>query len=249
MHSTKTTASPERELKRAYHSLQDTLDTADLEQRALQLSAAIKRISLDPVEYARNAPLLTQLHADLEHAIHSLVHYAQHDPLTGARNRSTHLEDGTRQLDLTRRLGGHLHYILVDVDRFKQVNDTYGHPTGDAILVAFVRAARQTLRSADSIYRLGGDEFCILTPSIGDESAQEEADRLIGRIDTRYRTLLKEEDLPIATISFAYASYDHDVKHLPQDIGADALLSYLHKLTDQRLYAAKAQGSVVGYVH
>lgn len=88
---------------------------------------------------------------------------ARHDPLTGLPNRLHFAETAERTLARWRETGGSLAVALIDLDRFKLVNDTYGHPTGDRLLQAVAPLLRRAVRAGDLVARLGGDEFVVLT--------------------------------------------------------------------------------------
>ena len=91
-----------------------------------------------------------------------IVHLARHDVLTGLANRAefnARLEEASRRL---KRNGGNLAVMMIDLDRFKAVNDTLGHPAGDALLVEVGRRLQSNIRETDVLARLGGDEFAII---------------------------------------------------------------------------------------
>ena len=91
-----------------------------------------------------------------------IVHLARHDPLTGLANRAefnARLEGACRRL---KRSGGTVTVMMVDLDKFKSVNDTFGHPAGDRLLVEVGRRLRSTARETDLVARLGGDEFAVI---------------------------------------------------------------------------------------
>ena len=112
---------------------------------------------------------VTELH-DVQTRLTELVH---HDPLTGLPNRRL-LEDRLRQASARlRREGERFAVHMLDLDRFKQVNDTFGHAIGDALLVAVAQRLRGLLRDTDTLARLGGDEFAILQPRVHSEGAAE----------------------------------------------------------------------------
>ncbi|MDO9467799.1 MAG: GGDEF domain-containing protein [Thiobacillus sp.] len=100
------------------------------------------------------------------------------DTLTGVANRR-HLNDRL-EMELARqaRYGQPLSVILTDIDRFKHVNDTYGHAAGDDVLVAFARTLEASIRSSDFLARYGGEEFVLLLPNTGIEEATALAERM-----------------------------------------------------------------------
>lgn len=99
------------------------------------------------------------------------------DPLTGALNRRAFLELAAYEVRRSRRSGKPLSVVMADVDHFKPVNDTHGHFVGDEVLVELVRRLRATLREVDAICRWGGEEFVLLFPDAGGDSAARVAER------------------------------------------------------------------------
>jgi diguanylate cyclase (GGDEF)-like protein len=158
-----------------------------------------------------------------------IAHLAHHDALTGLANRVLFRETLERALAFARR--GHLLALYcLDLDQFKAVNDTLGHPIGDALLQAVARRLQDCLRETDTIARLGGDEFAIVQTAI--ESPIEAtglADRLIELMQAPFE--IEGHQIIIGTsIGIAFA---------PQDgLDADELL----KNADLALYRAKFDG-------
>jgi diguanylate cyclase (GGDEF)-like protein len=100
------------------------------------------------------------------------------DPLTGLLNRSS-LESRAVEIELQAKLtGGPVSIVLLDLDRFKQVNDTYGHKRGDAVLLDVAYEIRKSLRSFELVYRIGGEEFLVLLPGVELTEATEIAERI-----------------------------------------------------------------------
>ncbi|MDD5176366.1 MAG: GGDEF domain-containing protein [Sterolibacterium sp.] len=97
--------------------------------------------------------------------------HATRDALTGLQNRRAFLEAGAAEVERAKRYAHSLAVIFLDLDDFKQLNDTKGHAAGDAALRATAQALRRGLRSSDRVARLGGDEFAILLPQIGYDAA------------------------------------------------------------------------------
>ena len=93
-----------------------------------------------------------------------LMHKATHDPLTGLGNREYFREQLSKTMSASRRHGYPLSLCLCDLDKFKQINDTYGHGWGDRVLQKFSQVVKDNIRNEDVAARLGGDEFCIMFP-------------------------------------------------------------------------------------
>ncbi len=108
------------------------------------------------------------MRSDLDHRAEAII-----DPLTGMLNR-TALGSRVAELEQQARLAGQpVAMLIVDVDRFKQLNDDHGHAVGDAVLVEVATRIRGELRAYDAAYRIGGDEFLVLLPGAGEHSAAE----------------------------------------------------------------------------
>lgn len=105
------------------------------------------------------------------------------DPLTGVGNRRKLDEDLAREVSRVRRYGGKLSFLIADVDRFKCVNDTFGHETGDAVLHTIAHALRANVRDTDLVARYGGDEFCVVMPGTGRSDARAVAKRIQARLE------------------------------------------------------------------
>jgi diguanylate cyclase (GGDEF)-like protein len=103
-----------------------------------------------------------------------MTHLAHHDPLTGLPNRRLLLERLRAALVASRRTGVPVALVFIDLDGFKEVNDTHGHALGDALLCAVARRMRARVRTGDTVCRLGGDEFVVLLPAISDRAAAAE---------------------------------------------------------------------------
>ncbi len=146
---------------------------------ALSLSA-----SMFSVFSERDLHLLTSFAATATAAIHNAILYSETqnlattDPLTGQLNRRTFFELGQREIERFQRFGRPLSWAMFDVDRFKQINDTYGHAVGDQVLVSIVERCCHVIRHIDILGRYGGDEFVILLPETDHHVASEIADRV-----------------------------------------------------------------------
>jgi two-component system cell cycle response regulator len=100
------------------------------------------------------------------------------DELTGLPNRRAVLQRLSEEMERTGREGRPLSVILVDLDQFKRVNDSFGHGAGDEVLVEFARRLRGKVRSYDVVARIGGDEFLVLLPGVPQHDAIRVAERL-----------------------------------------------------------------------
>ena len=107
-----------------------------------------------------------------------LERIAQRDPLTGLLNRRQLDERLRHALHMHQRYGVETSLILADLDGFKHVNDTYGHPAGDALLVACAGALQRCTRAADQVFRYGGDEFLVVAPETPSDVAVHIAERI-----------------------------------------------------------------------
>ena len=117
-------------------------------------------------------------------ASRKLTHQAFHDPLTGLPNRVRMNDRVTRACGSVRAFGGLAGLLLIDLDRFKEVNDTLGHDHGDALLCDVAVRLSGALRDGDTLARLGGDEFAVLLPELSDRAAATElADRLLAMLE------------------------------------------------------------------
>jgi diguanylate cyclase (GGDEF)-like protein len=115
------------------------------------------------------------------------VERALRDPLTGALNRAALEEALQREVEVARRQGTPLGVLFVDIDHFKQVNDTYGHGFGDDVLRAVAHAVSDTIRRSDALYRYGGEEFVVIashTQPIGGQQLGERIRSNVAAIGT-----------------------------------------------------------------
>lgn len=107
------------------------------------------------------------------------LHVALHDAFTGLANRSLFEDRLALALDRRRRLGGVVGVFIIDLDRFKQVNDSLGHASGDQLIQEAARRIRQVCRTTDTVARLGGDEFAVIQADVNSvQNVQTLADRL-----------------------------------------------------------------------
>jgi diguanylate cyclase (GGDEF)-like protein/PAS domain S-box-containing protein len=154
---------------------------------------------------------------------------ATRDSLTGASNRRQFMELAGREMDRARRYARPVGLLMLDIDRFKRINDTYGHPAGDEVLRALVACVGNSLRRTDVLGRVGGEEFAVLLPETGEPEARQIAERIRSDVE---RLVVRYENLELRlTISIGLAVAQGET-------ALDALL----KLSDDALYEAKRTG-------
>lgn len=159
-----------------------------------------------------------------------IIHDALHDSLTGLPNRTLFLERLGRSLVRRQTFGQRQGVLVIDLDRFKNVNDSLGHAVGDALLVEVAARLRTALAPEDTLARLGGDEFCVLLEDVGGpEDAVRCADRIRARLGRAFH--VKGQELHVnCSIGIAMSEASH---RAAEDILREA---------DTATYRAKAQG-------
>jgi diguanylate cyclase (GGDEF)-like protein len=156
---------------------------------------------------------------------------AMTDALTGAYNRRTLFDLGEREAKRAEREGRTLALVLLDLDHFKRINDTHGHPTGDAVLRQFAEIARAYLRKSDLLVRFGGEEFCVLLPGEDEAGALVVADRI--------RAAVESASIPVGDQAIRVTS-SAGVAAIRPD--AERGLPWLIRAADDALYRAKNAG-------
>ncbi len=158
-------------------------------------------------------------------------HGAQHDALTGLPNRALLADRLERALLTAQRDGTRVALLFLDLDGFKQVNDTYGHDAGDVVLRTIARRIQNGIRATDTLARLGGDEFVVLLPDVGDPP---NAIALAQKIAAAARLPISLSDTAQAGLSLSIG-----IALYPQH-GGDAATLTEH--ADQAMYRAKRKG-------
>ena len=137
-------------------------------------------------EIARLGRAQTERVAELQEAQKALTTQATHDALTGLPNRALLVERIDHAIARCRRAGGFLSVLFVDLDRFKQINDTHGHAAGDVALRRVADKLVSALRPTDTVARIGGDEFVVLAPDIDNRlHAVDLGTRLVAELGRR----------------------------------------------------------------
>jgi len=181
-------------------------------------------------ELQRLAEDLKRHNAELQLSEDQMRHMANHDVLTGLANRKLFEEKLQEALVYAQANDKMLATFFLDLDGFKQINDTFGHDVGDWVIKEVAQRLKNGLRGSDTVARLGGDEFTVLLPQIPSQSvAIRVAEKIIMAVTQPL--MLKDRDLRI-TLSLGISLYPQDGKSLDD----------LIKAADQAMYQAKLQG-------
>jgi diguanylate cyclase (GGDEF)-like protein len=174
-----------------------------------------------------------RLMRQLKQAQQSLAEMAVTDELTGLANRRRFFERLEEEMDRALRYGSDLPLIMLDIDHFKRVNDTFGHPVGDTVLAEVARLLTANLRTSDIVARYGGEEFAVLIPGMDANEAARAAEKL--RVVMEVNDLFMDGPSIKVTVSAGVAA----LKSLP---AARRTRDQLIRSADQALYRAKGEG-------
>ena len=158
-----------------------------------------------------------------------LAHLALVDELTGLPNRRAFFDALERLLAAMQRRGSHASVAILDIDQFKQINDTFGHAAGDEVLRTVARVCARNLRQEDLVARIGGDEFAVQLPDLTAAEA--------GEIVERVRVRLEETEVTVGgqTVTVTFSAGVADI-----DLGEATMVSIIR--ADALLYEAKCAG-------
>ncbi len=168
---------------------------------------------------------------DKQHMIDELNYMVEHDWLTNVYNRRKILEEAEHIIPMFRKSGKNVSMIMMDIDNFKKINDSYGHIAGDNVLRGVIDSSRQVMRKDGLIGRYGGEEFLIVLPGADACQAIEEADKIRSNIESTVFTF--DEKKINVTVSLGISSASMDV---------DSTVSDLINMADKALYKAKSEG-------
>jgi len=199
-------------LNREYNQLVNDFRALEDEVRRIRRTLEIKEIELKAV--------LAQSHE-----------ISNTDVLTFLPNRRKIIVDLQEEVIRAARYNTPLSISMVDIDHFKQVNDTYGHAAGDETLRAIAARLREQIRHPDTIGRYGGEEFLIVLPNSELSAAQEQASRLCNHIRNLQVEAIKQKLISI-TVSIGVAQFKYGQENWEQ---------FLHR-ADTAMYAAKNSG-------
>jgi diguanylate cyclase (GGDEF)-like protein len=182
------------------------------------------------MEIATDITERKQAEEDLKAAKEQAEALARSDELTGLNNRRAFFHDGEQLLKQAKRYQHPLCLIMLDIDHFKQTNDTYGHTAGDAVLESIADILKQNVREVDVLGRLGGEEFAIVLPKIILADANMMAERL--RTEIEKNTISNAKGDIHTTASFGLAKLTQETTSLEKLISK----------ADDALYLAKKHG-------
>lgn len=208
-----------------------TLDSTHLGTLALMRRG---RFSAEELPFVQQALTCLSRHLKMALDLQAYRRLAMHDGLTGLLNRQSLDTRLAEELSRAQRHATALSLMLIDVDRFKELNDSLGHLSGDHTLRVLADIFSAVTRESDLVFRYGGDEFAILLPSTDLAAAHSTADRIRRRLTS----------LPAAAFSVSEddADFRPDISiGIAQHRGADAAADLLRR-ADTHLYQAKAQG-------
>lgn len=157
---------------------------------------------------------------------------ASTDPLTGLTNRRSIIQQAQHEIDRAARTQHPLAFLMFDIDHFKAVNDTYGHPAGDTVLCAVADTARATFRHIDSVGRIGGEEFLAVLPDSDQENAKAAAER--------FRRAIAAKEFKLGDHRMGITM---SIGVVIPDLSKDSVtIETVMQSADQALYAAKNGG-------
>ncbi len=189
-----------------------------------------KQVRMFQMESEHSKKLARNKQIEMEGVLAQAEEVAHVDPLTFLPNRRTIIKDMQSEVMRAERYHSLFSISVVDIDNFKTINDTYGHPVGDEVLRHVAIHLRDGIRHPDVVGRYGGEEFIVLLPNSDKKAAAEQAARLCRELRNK-RIQLKNEEIQV-TISIGIAEFR---------IGEDSWHSLL-KRADNAMFEAKNQG-------
>jgi len=168
---------------------------------------------------------LRRLFADLDELAHT-------DVLTGLANRRITIQHAQKEIERARRSNRAVALLMFDIDHFKQINDSHGHPAGDVVLRAVADIARTAFRRIDTVGRIGGEEFLVVLPESNREAAIAVAERL--------RSLIAEHEFSSSEVRLTITVSIGVV--VPEVAAGTVTIAEVMKVVDNALYRAKNGG-------
>ncbi|HWI12228.1 MAG TPA: GGDEF domain-containing protein [Burkholderiaceae bacterium] len=168
----------------------------------------------------------------MQAVIDALCELSSRDPLTGLSNRRQFELALASEIDRVARAGEPALVLMIDIDHFKQVNDTHGHPAGDLVLKGVAQALQDCIRPMDTLARFGGEEFAMILPNCAPPFGLAVAERVRTKVQQRVVAIAPGQQVQVTvSIGGAFA---------PQWVRSSAAL-WISR-ADQQLYRAKAEG-------
>jgi len=172
-----------------------------------------------------------RMKTEIKQAMEKMAELSTKDELTDLYNRRYFMESAEREIAGAARYGQALTLLMLDLDFFKQINDSHGHPAGDEVLIQTARLLQSSIRKCDVACRYGGEEFAVIMPNTPLPNARVFCERLRREIE---KTMVGYDSIQIQfTVSIGLAEYCQDI---------DTSIAQLIKRADDGLYAAKQQG-------
>ncbi len=210
--------------------------------RRTRVALALDEVALGELTVYSAKPLsagrrkiVESLAASLRHPLRNALMYrdainaSTRDPLTGVNNRSSFRRVLDREVDLSRRHGAPLSLIMLDVDRFKSINDKHGHMVGDLALKSIAGCMISCIRESDILFRYGGEEFCIALANTNLLGARKLAERIRRKLEILIVRTSRARLHVTASFGVAMLAEDDDAAQLVEK-------------ADDSLYRAKALG-------
>lgn len=213
--------------KGVLHQRLDVSEAGPLKRLAAGINEMADRIAASQEDLQQQVAEATE---ELRQQKEAAEQVARLDALTGVASRRAFTERAELEIHRALRYHQPLSVVMIDLDRFKRVNDNYGHAVGDTVLVTFAQAIQGQVREVDMVGRLGGEEFSVLLPGIGAEEAVRVAERMRHAVENR-ELLVGGQPLRF-TASFGVAEFD----------GIELNLAGLLARADAALYHAKRTG-------
>jgi diguanylate cyclase (GGDEF)-like protein len=219
------------QLSRAYEAGADGYASSSISPRGLRTRLrAAQRLAQLQDAWEKDRAQLRQIAAELAVANRRLANAAHTDQLTGLPNRRAAMDLLEQAWSAAARSGLPLAVMVIDIDHFKHINDTYGHAAGDSVLREAAAILRASARREDSVCRVGGEEFLVICPNTGLRDALHSAERLRATLGARRIAIGQVRRNITASIGVA--------EREPDMTDADALVS----TADRALYASKEAG-------
>jgi diguanylate cyclase (GGDEF)-like protein len=227
-----------------FHQVQQEVfnHEVDLRYKSLEVMHQLDQIQKESIIYQLKNRALQEEIENRKQALAVAELEASTDSLTGLLNHREFFRQAENCLVSARREGTGIAILMLDVDYFKTINDSYGHAAGDGVLITLSSRLRRFLRSNDLIGRIGGEEFCILLSGVSSVTARCIAERIRKGIE---KQPFRVSETPVqVTVSLGLAAYTHG------EADHSLAINQLIANADQALYEAKHTGRnrVIGYI-